>query len=74
MSPGLGSFTQWLIMETIDPGAWGMVEWVKGIQFDAMEGVDKLQAVSGSQGSIKSFSIASVMKMSDKSSSSKSPG
>ena len=55
VSPGLGSFAQWFTMETIDPGAWGIVEYVKGIQFETIDGVDKIKAVSGSSGSTKSF-------------------
>ena len=55
MSPGPGSFAQWHTIETIDPGAWGKVECVIGIQFETMDDVDKLKAVSGSFYSTKSF-------------------
>ena len=55
MSPGLVSFAQWHTIETIDPGAWGKVGCVIGIQFETMDDVDKLKALSGSLNSTKSL-------------------
>ena len=41
ISPGLGHFTQWDSMERVEPGAWGEVVYVGGIQFETIDGVEE---------------------------------
>ena len=44
ISPGLGHFTQWGSMDRVEPGAWGEVVYVSGIQFETIDGVEEKSA------------------------------